>query len=408
MKVLKLSSYYFPEQISSSHLSKDLADAYEKEGFIIENYVPMPTRGVSDEVRASYRNRKYEEERNGHVIIHRFSMFREGKNPLLRAIRYVLVNLIQYWKGIHAKDIDVILAGSTPPTQGLLCALVKKRLKVPFVYNLQDIFPDSMVNAGMTREGSWLWKIGRKMEDFTYRNADRIIVISEDFRKNLLAKGVPEAKITVIPNWVDENEVVPVPREMNKIFDELSLPRDKFCVTYAGNIGESQGIDIILDAAFVLQEYHDIIFVVFGGGPLYPAFLEKANDSRLKNLKVFSLQGISRISEVYSLGDVSVVACKKGVGAAALPSKTWSIMAAGRPVLASFDRGSELERILHRHNCGYLVEAGDTDGFVRQVLWFAQNLEKVDKMGKNARQYVLDHLTMKKNTEKYVDAIMKA
>jgi hypothetical protein len=80
-------------------------------------------------------------------------MFREGTNPIQRAIRYVLVNLIQYFKGSRAKDIDVILAGSTPPTQGVLCGLVKKRLKVPFVYNLQDIFPDSMVNANMTKEG---------------------------------------------------------------------------------------------------------------------------------------------------------------------------------------------------------------------------------------------------------------
>ena len=128
MKILKLSSYCFPEEVSSSHLSKDLEEAYMKAGFTIENFVPTPTRGVNDEVRAEYKKKKYEEKNDGKIIIHRFSMFREGKTPLQRAFRYVLVNIIQYYKGIHAKDIDLVYAGSTPPTQGVLCAMVSKKL----------------------------------------------------------------------------------------------------------------------------------------------------------------------------------------------------------------------------------------------------------------------------------------
>ena len=169
MRILKLSGYFYPEQISSSHLSKDLNEAYLNAGFTFVNYVPTPTRGISEEVRKEYKSIKYEEFDGGKVIVHRFSMFREGKNPIQRAIRYALVNFIQYFKGSSAENIDLILSGSTPPTQGLLCGMVKKRLskrykkKVPFVYNLQDIFPDSLVNANMTRKGSLIWTIGRKI-----------------------------------------------------------------------------------------------------------------------------------------------------------------------------------------------------------------------------------------------------
>ena len=144
MKILRMSSYFYPEQISSTHLSKDLNEAYEKAGFVTEAYVPTPTRNIDAETYKKYKKIKYEELNNGSIIVHRFSMFREGRNPLLRALRYMLVNIKQYFKGCRAKDIDVIVAGSTPPTQGMLCSMVKKKLSkrykknVPFIYNLQD------------------------------------------------------------------------------------------------------------------------------------------------------------------------------------------------------------------------------------------------------------------------------
>ena len=121
MKLLKLSSYYAPENISSSHLSRDLEDAYIEAGFTIDVFCPTPTRGITPEVREQYKKIKYEEMREGKIIVHRFSMFREGKNPIGRALRYFMVNLRQYSLGSKAEGIDAIVAGSTPPTQGILC-----------------------------------------------------------------------------------------------------------------------------------------------------------------------------------------------------------------------------------------------------------------------------------------------
>ena len=144
MKELRLSPYYDPEQISSSHLDEDLQRAYAAVGITTEIFCPTPTRGITPEVREQYKKIKYEEKLDGKVIVHRFSMFREGRNPIMRALRYVLVNLIQYFKGAWAEDIDVVYGASTPPTQGVLCALVAKRLskkhgkKVPFIFNERE------------------------------------------------------------------------------------------------------------------------------------------------------------------------------------------------------------------------------------------------------------------------------
>lgn len=265
LKILQMSAYFEPEKISSTHLAKDLFEVLTKEGFEIEDFVPSPCRGIPKETRTKYKKIKYEEKYDKRYIVHRFSMFPEGRNSLIRAIRYVLVNLIQYYKGSKAKDVDVIFAASTPPTQGLLCGMVKRRLNVPFVYNLQDIFPDSLVNAKMTRKGSVLWKIGRKIEDFTYKSADKIIVISEGFKKNIIEKGVPESKIEVVSNWINLDEVYPIERINNRLISEFNIDPNKFIVLYAGNFGITQGAELVLDVAEQLSSYKDIQFVIFGG-----------------------------------------------------------------------------------------------------------------------------------------------
>ncbi len=388
MKILKLSPYCDPEQVSSSHLTSDLNEAFIDAGFTIENYVPTPTRGVSKEVREKYKKIKYETEHDGKLIIHRFSMFGEGKNPIQRALRYVFVNIVQYIKGAHAKDIDVIFAGSTPPTQGLLCGLVKKRLKVPFVYNLQDVFPDSLVNAGMTKKGSLIWKLGRKIEDFSYRSADKIIVISNDFKRNIMEKGVPEEKIVVIPNWIDTEKVHPIPREANALFKELDLQEDIFYVVYAGNLGKAQGVQVLVDAAEQLKDKSDIRFLIFGNGVEEEKVKERIHALSLSNTSIYPLQPASRVSEVYSLGDVCVVSCKKGYGSNAFPSKTVSIMATATPIIASFDYKSELCSVLEQYNTGLYAEPENPKHLVDCILKLKANKDAAAQMGKNGRRLV--------------------
>ncbi len=405
MKIIQLPPYYTPEQISSSHLTEDLEKAFVEAGYDMEIYAPTPTRGVSCETRSEYRKKKREEKYNGKIVVRRFSMFREGRNPFLRALRYVLCNIVQYFKGIRVKNADILMAGSTPPTQGLLCGLVKKRLKIPFIYNLQDIFPDSLVSSGLTHNGSLLWKIGRRMEKFTYHSADKIIVISEAFRQNLLDKGVPEEKIAVIPNWVDCDVVKPVSRAENSLFEELQLDRSGFYVTYAGNLGEAQGIDTILSAAALLEDRPDIQFILFGGGPNYAKYEQHLAEKGHANVRLFPLQPPERISEVYSLGNVSLVACKKGLGAAAMPSKTWSIMAAGCPVLAVFDRDSELDKLLTENACGVCVEPDAPEALRDAVVQIYNDQESAGEMGTRGRRYVVENLSTSISVQKYIEVI---
>lgn len=404
MRILQLAGYFFPEKAASIYLEENRYEAFSKAGFHTIVYTARPQRGLSVEEFEQYKNKKLEMMYNGGVEVHRFTMYKEGKSPILRALRYFFISAIQFWKGICEKKFDLIYVASTPPTQGSLAALVKIFKRVPFVYNLQDIFPDSLSGTGLARKGGILWKIGRVIEDFSYRNADKIIVISQDFKKNIMAKGVPEDKIVVIYNWVDQNAVVDVPRAENILFDRYGLDRNKFYVTYNGNIGLTQNMDMLLEVAKALEANENIQFVLVGNGAYLEQVKQIIKDRNVRNVTLLPFQPYEEISHVFSLGDVSLVISKPGVGANSVPSKTWSIMSASRPVLANFDE-NELKTIIEENNCGIFTKAGDKVAFTDAILKLYKDRNLCIEMGKNGRQFVMNNLTKEVGTQKYVDVI---
>lgn len=402
MKILLLPTYFYPEKAASYYLFDNLFEELSRKGLDMLVYTPMPCRGIDQDVREEFKSKKSERMYDECMEVHRFNMYGEGKHPFLRALRYFLVSIIQFWKGIRAKDIDLLFVASTPPTQGALAALVKKIRRIPFVYNLQDIFPDSLVGTGLAKKGGFFWKIGRVVENFTYRNADKIIVISQDFKNNIMAKGVPEEKIVVVYNWVDQVAVVDVPREKNILFDRYGLDRNKFYVTYNGNIGLTQNMDMLLEVAKALEANEEIHFVLVGNGAYLEQVKQIINNRNVDNVTLLPFQPYEEISHVFSLGDVSLVISKPGVGANSVPSKTWSIMSASRPVLANFDE-NELKTIIEVNNCGIFTKAGDKVAFTDAILKLYNDRELCKEMGANGRKFVLENLTKEVGTQKYVD-----
>lgn len=408
MNLLFLDAYFEPETIAYTHLEKDLLAGLTEQKSKIQVICPIPTRGVDEKTRIEYKSRKNEKLYNGKVKVRRFWAPQEGKNPIIRAFRYFWCNLRTYQIAARYNHVDVVFSNSTPPTQGCLSAMTAKRLskryakKVPFVYNLQDIFPDSLVNTGLTKKGSFLWRIGRKIENYTYKHADKIIVISEGFKRNIMEKGVPENKIAVISNWIDLDSVHPVSRDENKLIDEFPIDPEKFLVVYAGNFGAAQGADIVLKAAKELRNYKDIQFVIFGGGPYFEEIKKEAE--KYDNVFIHGLMPAERISEVYSLGDVALITCKPGTGNAGLPSKVWSIMACNTPVIASFDMDSDLAEILRDSSAGICVEPGN----VRQLLDAILTVKNGNVKCMGGRKYTMENASKRHCVERYTDILYKS
>ena len=408
MRILLLPAYFQPETFSGRHLINDRVEAFVNAGFEVRVFTPIPSRGVKASELKYYKDNKVQHYHDGKMIVHHFNLMPEKKNPILRTLRYFLQNFKQFNRAVftcEGRSVDVMLIASTPPTQGFMAAMVKKFTKVPIVYNLQDIFPDSLVGAGMAKRGGLLWKTGRVVENITYRNADKIIVISDDFKKNIIAKGVPEEKIVVVYNWVDENAVVPIAKEDNPLYDELGINREKFSVVYAGNFGHAQNIDVTIAAAERLKDVEDIQFLMFGTGGLVEDYKKIAQEKGVKNMFFFPLQPVEKVSQVYSLGDLGIVACKKGLGKGAFPSKTWSIMSAGTPVIANYDEDTDLERLVKDNGLGVFSAADDSEQMAERIMDMYNNRELCAEYGRNARQYILDNVSKEKSTQKYVDVI---
>lgn len=400
MKVLYPFAYYYPETCAGIYIIDNVMEAAAEAGVESLMTVPTPTRDVEEGAVWVRVEKKFGDK----TTIKRFHMYGEGKNPIGRAFRYLLCECMQLWYCL-IKKYDVLFIDSTPPIQGLKLPLVKLFRRKPVVYNAQDIFPDSLAGTGLAKKGGLLWKIGTIVMKITYSCCDKFIVISNDFKDNLIAKGIPEEKIIVVYNWVDQNAVVHVDRSMNKLVKAYGIDPEKFYIEYSGNIGLTQNMDMLLDVMKELKESHPQIGLILVGEGAYKKQVEEiVKRDKLTNVTMLPFQPYEDISHVFSLGDVGLIISKPGVGSNSVPSKTWSIMSASRPVLANFDE-NELKTIIEKHNCGIFTKAGDKVAFTDAILKLYHDHELCKEYGRNGRQFVMDNLTREVGTQKYVEVI---
>lgn len=402
MRILAFNAYYLPEVAASLYLSSNLYEACANAGHQVDLFTPIPCRGISKNLRKEYSNRFDEIQCNGNLHIHRIRLSYEQRNVLLRAFRYILMNMLFIYKSF-AVQTDMIFSHSTPPTQGAMAAIIAKLKGVPFVYSLQDVFPESLISTGLTHKNSLLWKLGNVIANFTYRNASKIIVISDDIKNTLLKKEISDNKIKVISNWVDIDLIKPIDKAENELYKKFQIDKNKFTIVYAGNYGMAQNVEIILHAAKKMENEVDIQFVLFGNGAEEANLKRIFKNLELTNVRMFPLQEPEFISKVYSMGDCCIVSCKKGTGIGAMPSKLWSIMSCGRAVLANFDSETDLQKIIVNNNAGLFSEAGDIEKLVADINYLYLNRKACEQMGANARIYVEENISKKKGTQDYID-----
>lgn len=407
MKILFLNAYFYPENIAFSHIEQDIIEELINGGNEVTVICPTPTRGVSREEAAKWKKQKLQTV-NG-VHIHRFWAPREGNNPFIRAFRYFWCHFRENIIAKRYRETDVVFAVSTPPTQGYYAGKAAKKLGAAFVYSIQDVFPDSLVTTGMTTEKSLLYKIGMRIEKKTHAKCSKIIVLSETVKKNLIVKGVPESRLEKINNWIDTDAVNIIPKEKNRLFEEFGISRNRFTVVYAGNFGASQGADVILRAAELLKEQKEIQFVIFGSGSEFEKEKHCAEEHGLENVIINPLLPRENVPEVYSMGSVALICCKKGVGKAAMPSKLWSIMACETPIIASFDKDSELADILKETGAGVCVEPQNPEALAAAIKEQFETLGTRGGQAKSgARDYVIKYASKTRCARLYRECIERA
>ena len=290
---------------------------------------------------------------------------------------------------LAAGRCDVVFAMSPPLTLGAAGRAAAWRGRAPLVFNVQDVFPDAAIKTGVVRSPRVATAFSR-LERWVYRRAAAVTVLSEGMADNVRAKldaGVDPNKVVVIPNAADTERIIPTDRQ-NTYRNELGLGgADSTMVMYAGNLGHSQPIELVVAAAerFVEQGRADVQFVINGDGVARSQVAAAAE--RLDNLHLVGWQPPERLGEVLAAADLHLVLLRAGLGVSSVPSKVYSVLAAGRPVLASVDRGSEVERLLEESGAGRTVPPDDPDAFCAALAEMVADRDALAEMGRLGRAF---------------------
>ncbi|HWL64333.1 MAG TPA: glycosyltransferase family 4 protein, partial [Actinomycetota bacterium] len=278
---------------------------------------------------------------------------------------------------------DAVIAVSPPLTLGLTGWAIARARRARFVFNLQDIFPDVAVELGALTDPRVI-AAARRVERLCYSLSDAVTVLSDDLKANVAAKGVSENKIHIIPNFVDTEGITPAPKE-NRYRAEFGL-EGKAVVMYAGNVGLSQSLGTVLDAAGALAYDDSIVFVINGQGALREELAAKARG--MDNVVFVDMQPIDRVPDVLAAADIHLVPLRKGLAHSSVPSKTYSILAAGRPFIAGVDAGTEIAHLADRSGAGIAIPPEDPEALTKALRSLIDDPETTAEMGASGRSFI--------------------
>lgn len=342
-----------------------------------------------------YLHHRVEPEWEGHAIrreatewgsITRVHPFPTDKRDIpRRALAFAGFSALAGLTGLRGGRVDGVLAMSPPLSLGLTGWAMGRVRRAPLVFNVQDVFPDVAIELGALT-GRRAIGAAHRLERATYAAADAVTVLSDDLADNLRAKVAPgrRHRVRVIPNFVDTHAIAPQDRQ-TAYRRELGIT-DETVIMYAGNVGLSQSLGLLVAAAEALADDPGVVFVVNGSGSaLHDLELAAAH---LPNVRFSPLQPRGRVPEVLASGDIHVVPLKRGLARSSVPSKTYSVLAAGRPLVASVDPGTEVARLVERAGCGWAVAPEDQRAFVEALRTLLADPGRAAAMGMAGRRFV--------------------
>jgi glycosyltransferase involved in cell wall biosynthesis len=306
-------------------------------------------------------------ERYHGIEIHRARGTRWSKRHFAgRFSNYVSYFLSACYAGLKLERPDVIVAQTDPPIIGLAAYLAARRFGVPFVMAYKDVFPE-VARLLEDFHSESVYAVLQAVNRFLARRADRVVALGDTMRRMLIeGKGADPAKTVVIPDWADCGEIVPGPK-LND-FSRAHGLADKFVVMHSGNIGLSQGLETLVQAAEELRGVEDLAVVFVGEGVKKAALQEDVRARGLHNVRFLPFQPKERLAESYASADVFVISLKVGMAGYIVPSKLYGILAAGRPYVAVVEDTSEVATITRRYGCGLLAEPGKPRDLADKIL----------------------------------------
>ncbi|MBC8203343.1 MAG: glycosyltransferase family 4 protein [Planctomycetes bacterium] len=401
MKVVILNQYYAPDVASSGHLLYELAQEIALLGADTSVITCRPSYGPPE----SWQECPRKETKNG-VNTLRMNVTRFSKDSLVGR----LVNIVSFMVPLTLFHVlpkrkgRVFLYTTNPPFLGFVGGFISLIFKHKYAVLLHDSYPEIGVWLGKIRSGGLIDRVWQWCNKIMYRRARQIIVLSTAAKDLVITNyGADPERVHVIPNWADPNDLTPKPKSESNFAKKHDLVKP-FTVLYSGNLGLYYEFDMILEGARqLLGENFKLVITGAGGGKNKIA--ETIKKKKLTNTILLGYTPQEEFNDALNCCDALIVTIAKGIDGISFPSKLYTCLSVGRPIIAFSTPKSELRSIIEDNDIGAWFEINDSDGFVSYIRHLMLNPQKVQSVGLNARQLLETHYTVKKSSKAYFDVL---
>ncbi|HEX4001841.1 MAG TPA: glycosyltransferase family 4 protein [Candidatus Acidoferrales bacterium] len=374
MHILLLNEYYPPDTSATAKMAVQVAETLAK-----DHKVTVVAGRPSYDPEEFYPYKLLRRDIRNGVVVERVGSTAYPRHQMRRRVSNYLSYLALAVPRALALRPDVVLAMTDPPIAGIAGAFIARLVRRPFVYNIRDLYPDMAVGGDIVRPGGWAdrWE---KMHRKALKRAARVIVLGDDMRSRILAKGVPPERVVVVRDGTSFPSSMP--ERTDPIVQEIrsGFP---FVAIHAGNLGFYGAWGTLLQAAEILR--NENAGLVFVGDGANRAALE-ASASGSPNVRFLPFRPFDQVPHVMMAGDVHIVTIKRGLEGVVVPSKLYSILAAGRPVLAVAPESSDAARIVVESGCGLAADPDDPAAVANAIRELRADSARLCKMGRTARE----------------------
>jgi glycosyltransferase involved in cell wall biosynthesis len=399
-RIFFLNRYFHPDHSATSQILSDLAFHLAATGRDIH---VVTSQQIYDDPAA----RLPSNENVRGVQIHRVATTRFGRSNLIgRGFDYLSFYWSMWRRMVSlAKRGDIIVAKTDPPLLSALAIFVAKRRSSYLVNWLQDLYPEIAIELGVPFLQGPLARAIVFLRNRSLRLANANVVLGTSMAARVRACGVAEDRIHVIPNWTNDQEIVPIPPAENPLRREWKL-EDKFVVGYSGNLGRAHEFETVLAAAERLREDLRIVFVLIGGGKQFDELTKRVRARKLEQtFRFFPYQDRAVLKYSLCVPDVHWISLRPRLEGLIFPSKFYGIAAAGRPMIAITANGGEIAELIERHGCGIAIEPGDADSLSRSLAALSLDPLRCAEMGQRAREMLDAKFSRRQAIERWQSAL---
>ena len=400
MKILILSQWCYPEpDLKCLTFAKELV-RQNCDVKILTGFPNYPGGKVYD----GYKLKLFQRETIDGIEILRVPLYpNHSKSGLKRILNYLSFAISAALIGVFTVEkADVLYAYHPPATIAIPALIIKFFRGIPVVYDIQDIWPDSLEHSGMVNKGSFILRVMSWYGKMSYKLVDQIIVLSEGFKNLLISRGVSEHKIEVIPNWAND---IPLPDsnfDIPRKRSELGF-NDKFVVLYAGNMGPGQAMESVINAFYLIKETHpELLLALIGGGLEVETLKKIAKEFNLTNVIFLERVPSSKIGEILIAADILLVHLKSDeLSDITIPSKTQAYMMLGKPILIGVK--GEAANLVQSANAGLVCEPENINDIATKIVE-ASTMDKtlLHQMGENGNKFYNSNMSISIGSSKFI------